>query len=354
MEKHYCFYHNDMDGKAAAWIVHRYVENHCDYPDRPIFYQRHSYGDKWKIGYIDNNTTVFIVDLSFTTDTKGTLLSICDKAKKVIWIDHHQSSIDFFKADTDVYKIENLETFLYTEGCGALLTHIYLNSLSVKWIREKDYAPFSINLTKDTHRNTMMAVLTNFQNHGFGIDVPDWLVYLDDFDRWQNKYDNTNYFILGCDAHNTGLSFKDKNSDAIIFNEAFWKSLDVPGFTNGLIDAGYTIWKYMKRKYDCELSQCFPVQLMSKYWILCKNGTGNSWNFGDQIKEWSAVCLFHYDGKSKLWHYSVYSDEKSDFDCAKFCERYGGGGHKHAAGFQVEGLIFTDLYNDMSSNPGPK
>ena len=76
--------------------------------------------------------------------------------------------------------------------------------------------------------------------------------------------------------------------------------------------------------------------------FLCKNSTGNSWNFDDTDKSnsYSAYILFEYDGKNGLWLYSVYSDDNSDFDCSKFCELFGGGGHFHASGFSSKELIF--------------
>jgi len=42
----------------------------------------------------------------------------------------------------------------------------------------------------------------------------------------------------------------------------------------------------------------------------------------------------------KKWSYSVYST-KPDIDCSAFAKRYGGGGHKGAAGFYSDSLIFN-------------
>ena len=66
--KYYTFYHNDMDGKSAAWNVHQWIlKQHVE--DNPVNYQRHGYSDEWKLNKLDKDTTAFVVDLSFTEST---------------------------------------------------------------------------------------------------------------------------------------------------------------------------------------------------------------------------------------------------------------------------------------------
>jgi len=60
--------------------------------------------------------------------------------------------------------------------------------------------------------------------------------------------------------------------------------------------------------------------------------------FGDKIKKYDACIAFVFDGK----HFSVslYS-EKANIDCSVICGKYGGGGHKGAAGFVCKTLPFN-------------
>ena len=61
----YVFYHNDMDGKCSAWLLHSHFEkNHI--PDSPSDYQHYCYDENMKLGSVNNNTVVYIVDISFT------------------------------------------------------------------------------------------------------------------------------------------------------------------------------------------------------------------------------------------------------------------------------------------------
>ena len=46
---------------------------------------------------------------------------------------------------------------------------------------------------------------------------------------------------------------------------------------------------------------------------------------------------FYFNGRE--WVYSLYTTKK--IDCSQIAKWYGGGGHKQAAGFQTEKLIFN-------------
>ena len=38
-----------------------------------------------------------------------------------------------------------------------------------------------------------------------------------------------------------------------------------------------------------------------------------------------------------------YSDEKSKFNCERFCKQFGGGGHVHASGFSIDKPVMFDM-----------
>ena len=46
---------------------------------------------------------------------------------------------------------------------------------------------------------------------------------------------------------------------------------------------------------------------------------------------------FRFDGKE--WSYSLYTTK--DIDCSALAKKYGGGGHKKAAGFKADFNLFT-------------
>ena len=329
--KYYTFYHNDMDGKSAAWNVHQWLLKQ-QVEDNPVNYQRHGYSDEWKLSKLDKDTTAFVVDLSFTNDTYQQLLDICDKAGQVIWIDHHKSSKELLVAHPEIQKIKNLAMLVSMDACGALLTYVFLLYM------DRNPKMFGLgnimNVEFDYVKNTAMI------NNVYKVFIPNWLNLVDDYDRWQKRSPNTDRFILGMDAENTAISYKTKDG-RVVFNDDFWSRCTNITKVNEFINKGTIIQEYLNAKYRRELPNCFEYTLSDGTILLCRNGNGNSWVFQDEILNYPAVVLFNYDGRNNNWRHSVYSDENSSFDCAKFCEQYGGGGHMHAAGFTINKPIFV-------------
>ena len=83
-----CFYHNDMDGRCAGALVSYFTgelnkEDFCEVDYNKVLPQDVEEG------------IVYFVDYSFTETTKPYLDSLINnKNIKVIWIDHHTSSIE--------------------------------------------------------------------------------------------------------------------------------------------------------------------------------------------------------------------------------------------------------------------
>ena len=65
----------------------------------------------------------------------------------------------------------------------------------------------------------------------------------------------------------------------------------------------------------------------------------NPINFGiDYHSEgYDGVACFWYEGKSKLWKFSLYNDN-GQVDCSAIAQQFGGGGHKGASGFIVDDI----------------
>ena len=69
----------------------------------------------------------------------------------------------------------------------------------------------------------------------------------------------------------------------------------------------------------------------------------NSLIFGEDIYNTYPICVvFAYDGE--YYEYTLYSSDKN-VDCSKIAEKFGGGGHKGAAGFRSKELVLKRVEN---------
>ena len=347
-----CYHHNDLDGKAAAWLVHMMKpQGTIDYP---VSYISTGYNDKLNKHQIKDD--VVIVDISISEETYSMFLEVCNTARTVTWIDHHKTSEEVVaKHLEELQSIRNLTYFVSSCASGAALTYTFFSLPKgdlhvIRNISEKEYYKIDATcelITSDAGNKTRInAVLTKYQKdneaegsvYQYEYNLPKWVAHVDDYDCWKKMYPETEAIFLGIESEYTEIASLDRN----YFN-TFWEEItnNEEEQLESYNQSGSNVKKYLEARYDRELSDSFEWEFKDIK-FLCKNGTGNSWNFGSKIKDYKAVILFNYAGSSGKWEYSVYSDESSDFDCSEFCKQYGGGGHFHASGFSTDYLIFTD------------
>lgn len=297
-----CFYHNDMDGHCAGFIVKLYLDYfayiHDDvenYFDKTDFIE-----SDYNLNPIDpdivGNEDVYVVDYSFSENTKHILDSLISKCRNLIWIDHHDSSLELCRNHPEYKDIAGIRS---KDGSGAWLTYKYL-----------------------------------LVNKGYDIGIPDYIKLVSDYDTW-NLYDDCKYFKLGMDSVPND-----------VFDEIWEKldneydSYDDSDTIANLIRSG----KYIKSYIDMDNKNYLesygypsttPDGLHSVYVV---NKKTNSWIFGNKINEYDACVVFAFDGSK--YSYSIYSSNESYFDCQEFAKMYGGGGHMNSAGFVSEDLLF--------------
>lgn len=325
-----CYHHNDMDGRGAAYCLLRYLIREPNVSSK-IFHEM-DYTKKLDAENCENKY-VYILDLAFSKDTINQILDVCKVAKRVIWIDHHQTSLDVVNANKEEFdKIEKLNYFLSNKASGALLTYLYIKAdLNLRNnIREID---FDVELDD----NNMATMPNNIYDNK--IFVHNYLKYIDDYDRWVKKYNpETDLFINGTKICNTKLH-KDNNRV-----NPFWSKFtnNNSTYTEELIKAGKIITEFLNIKYESELKADSYESTVDGIKFLCMNGHGNSFVFGDRIHDYDAVVLYKFSGRNDKYNYSIYSDANrpTRLNCQKFAEKYGGGGHVGAAGFSTEELLF--------------
>lgn len=282
-----CIYHNDMDGRCAGSLVAKHTGNYdstsyieADYKHFPI-------------NKIKEYETVFIVDYSFSPATIHYLDKIVHQLHcKVIWIDHHTSSIDICKTYAWANELLGIRS---DKLCGAALTYIYFHNR------------FTVN--------TPLYML------------PAYIQYVDDYDRWQYRLgDATIHFKLGIDTISHGPL------------DVIWASIENSSDAcAGLMNYGAVIKSYIDSSNAEYLNSFGYESTISDLKCYVVNKRTNSWIFGDKINKYPIVATFVFDGD--MYQYSLYSNNPN-VNCAAIAESYGGGGHKVAAGFRCKELIF--------------
>lgn len=283
------FHHNDNDGKAAAAVVYKAYIELGKYIDNFISV---NYNDSIPTAdQIGENDIVYIVDYSFTKATVQNLIDISKKADKVFWFDHHKSSLEIF----DYVKENNIckEAIVDTNRCGALITFDYF--------KEHD----------------LIKRISNYMTRIIEL--------VDDYDRWVHKYPESMLFNIGSQLDDT-----DPTSD-------FWTKNPVYAIEDGRIIKEYQDAKNTKLTRN----NGFIIKINGHECIVMNTPEASSQAFGEYFDKYKFAIRFAFNGKN--FTYSIYS-ELEDIDCAKIAQRFNpkGGGHKGAAGFTSDKIVFSD------------
>lgn len=283
-----CFYHNDIDGRCAGAIVARFTNNY----NKQDFIE-YKYDGPIPTELITEGEDVYFVDLSFSANSKDKLDEILhEKHCNLVWCDHHDSSMNLIMDHPEYAEIPGIRKIGIS---GAALTWMYFYG-----------CPFE--------------------------KIPRFVQLVSDFDCWIFSYGSTTlWFKYGIESQNYGVMSPLWN--ALVRDEIN----DNREYLSKLVENGEIISKYVKREYKEYLKRYGYVTELDGNACLVVNRSANSLIFGDKINDYPLVALWAYDGKQ--YKYSIYT-ESDAIDCAKIAEKYGGGGHKKAAGFVSNELIF--------------
>ena len=316
------FYHFDDDGRCAAAIVYREFRNVFDQMSDDDFIK---YGHSGHIDPVEfrKNESVYIVDLALDDTIYNSVIVPAVKAgSKVIHIDHHKTTLDNLDGvDSDI--MSKITTFYKIGLSGTLLTWIFA-------------------LMKDDERNAPDKVDFDFTDHKTHVafnpltknmreyKIPDVIRFINDNDVWTHEIDESKYFNIGFKLE------EDKHPTAKIWDNLIYSSTSREVFK--IVNDGKLIWDYQNLQNKRTLKNAFTSDVFGVQ-CFCVNGYGNSRVFGDMINEFPMVCIFHYAGYVGMWHYSLYSHADGE-DVSEIAKRYGGCGHRHAAAFISQRLLF--------------
>ena len=298
------FHHNDLDGKSSAFIANYFTVETTN-PDVFVELSHDREGDSKKLSDIDEGERVIIVDYSFGEDTLNDLKGILKKTTNVTWIDHHKTSIELISHYPELNKIPGYRKEGYS---GAALAYMY-------------YSNPASNEDWDTRFK----------------QLPYWVQLISDYDCWKKQFRDSDYFKMGMDT--IGYEPLDPIWHELIKVKSTVSSdLILSIISKGEIVKGYIDQnnKYLRETYGYESS----IDGIKAFVV---NSEGNSWVFGDLIKQYPIVALWTFDGEK--YNYSIYSD--GQVDCSKIAANHGGGGHPGASGFQSTELVFKKSYPEV-------
>lgn len=320
------FHHTDMDGISSLFLIKQYIremaEKYAEYEypcitEFPINYEpdvKKTFINCIKCHY---EPTIFIVDYSFTENTKDILDALLDNQNNsyngcnIIWIDHHDSSIQLCDDHKEYDEIVGVRNKAFS-GAGL----VYLCLFRARY--DETYF-FDISLDQITLDKCM----------------PSYIKYISDYDTFSNKYIESTYFKLAYDSE----------KDITTFLYRLYKlstdkdSTNYEGTMKAILTKGESIYEYIKVDNENFLKDNAFMGYLSGYSCLVVNKRTNSWVFGNHMNEWPFVCTYYFDGE--LYHYSIYNGGGYDkIDLSAIAEARGGGGHKGAAGFTEEYNIF--------------
>jgi len=297
-----CFYHDDLDGRCAAFWVHQNAGVHVE-PDGQtrIEFLPINYKDPFPMGSIQYGEQVWIVDYSIQPDEMRTLLSITDD---VTWIDHHKTAIEKY-ADFDLA----IRGVRHDGIAACVLTFVYLHHMTARG--NGDISPFDKSMLSSKPV------------------VPMFTLYIGDRDVWEWKYgEETRNFYAG-------FMLEDTTPQSDMWGKAIQADPD----TSNWQEIGSKV-EAAKRRTDAEFLATFgfETEFEGHKAIACNQGRTSSDLFASVKGKYSLMIPFVFDGTQ--YTVSLYSTE---IDVSEIAKKYGGGGHLKAAGFQCLTLPFAAI-----------
>ncbi len=275
-----CFYHVDMDGKCAGAIVCMAMKNQED-DGTGFSYHSINYKDDFPFEIIKPNEEVIIVD--FSLQKEGEFEKLLRITNNVVWIDHHKTAIE---------------------------KH---GDLDVRGIR----------------KNGIAGCELTWQYYFPNMETPPVVKLLGDYDVWAFKYgEDTNRLQTGISLYDTNPLSKEWQR---WLNPSYYPTEEI---LNGRISLQY------RNNYYAGLvkSWSFWTEIEGYKAIACNAGSVSSQLFDTVEGDFDIMMPFVFDGNQ--WTVSLYS---KTVDVSEIANKYGGGGHKGAAGFQCKELPFRKI-----------
>ena len=319
------FHHNDMDGKVSAALIYAYeyyykMTKSINITCKEIDYTVLLNDD------IKEGTTVYFVDYSFSKNENiDYLKSLINKGYKVIWIDHHKTSLEILYQLRKEMNLANtnFDCMMTEEKCATMIC--------AHWIWEQ------------TNHNKKYYI----ENRNFIKLVNSWDIWIHDMEN-DRDFNQGFMHIVRAKQYNIANIAKILNVALINNDDPYNVGEDrEKTLIQNYINIGKSINEYLDisnadlcKKYGHQVKIIFNN---NEYICITLNKLGNSTLFGDLNDKYDIVIPYMYTGIQ--YTYSLFT-KRNNLDCSEIAKKLGeidglgGGGHAQAAGFQTYHNIF--------------
>lgn len=285
-------YHNHcMDGFGAAFIAARFFET----LDKDYVLIPHSYGGHMDfMACIQPEDTVFILDYSFEP---AVIHKLCALVKEVIWLDHHKTAIDRWKAATTIHTPEDLI----------------------------DTTPANLKEVLDTARSGTGITFDWFYSNTVR---PMWVNWIEDRDLWKFQYgDVSKQFHAAMSSHP-----KNVTAWTIILNYAV--ECD---YENILAEGEAILRAHRMRVMEIANGCAVPIVIDGQKGFVANCSGYYASDVGHELAERSGTFgATWYQNESGDIKWSLRAASNNKVDVAEIASKFGGGGHRSAAGFVIK------------------
>jgi len=282
------FYHSkDLDGWASGAIVkHKYPEAEMF----PI-----NYGDKFPWSEIKPDDVVYMVDFSLSIEDMDRLNNHLQQ--NLAWIDHH-----------------------------------------IGIIREYEDTPMRY-LPILGKRDTSVAACELTWEFLFGGRIPVFIRLLSLYDTWSHNDREFDWNFIEDFQYGFKAGSKDPKDD-MSFWDMWFRFKDREDLAHEVMLDGKLIRSYIEDRFETTLRDRSYKIDWEGYRCLVVNGDPYIANFMTRSKEFEGcfVAISYVNRKGESWEVSLRT-LRNDIDLSVLAKKYGGGGHRAAAGFGWESIV---------------
>lgn len=327
------FHHVDMDGYASAAVVYNMFNSLQSNPENVFLCSYNYKGDYIRKTversnmYTDHNKKkyAFVVDLALTPDD---MIYILGEYDKVIWIDHHSTSLEYF------------------------------DDMITMAVEHKKHHPMDIAFIVDTRISAALMAWNLFVNHAFNIRIEDVLEDDNTLMQLVSVYDTkADVQFPGIYKYALYLNQYYNDMRGLDINSPIWfKLMKDRSLVMNAINAGQQLYEvYMKKieiQFQNECHYSYNANNVTNLHIKGMAGSGNSLRFSpSENYEDDINLLIRYQGTSfTISGYTGNHQFMDNIGIGKVFKKYfGGGGHPGAAG--ISGVTMDDLESGFSKLP---